>query len=469
MADQQRFAALSGDHNPIHLDPLASRRTALGSPIIHGVHGVLWALEKYCGVELPSVVRLDVSFPGPIYVGDEVLARAVKRSQDEVRITLTTGNAIATVITVQSGRGAELRLLDAIGEKVARPSGASIVTPVELVFEQVADLSGWLAPNAEVAAVSQAFPALSGVVSAERLNGIVLLSRLVGMVCPGLHSIFQGFAIDIVEPIDALLGYFVKEIDDRFRLVRMAVEGCGLRGDVTAFMRVPPVAQPSMAQIKTMVQEGSFLGADVLVVGGTRGLGEVTAKACAAGGARVVITYATGMDDAERVSFDIRRHGGICDILSLDVRGDIPTQLAALHRSPTHLYYFATGAIAKRRTEFFSSTVLAEFVMFYATGFLRVCEALLEVKGHDLRALYPSSTAIDEAPKGWTEYAMAKVAGEVLCNAINTRLPGVTVVVRRLPRILTDQTASLLAVGTAEILSILLPIIDEIQRNQNDG
>ena len=39
--DQLRFAELSGDWNPVHVDPVAARRTPYGQ-IVHGVHAVAW-------------------------------------------------------------------------------------------------------------------------------------------------------------------------------------------------------------------------------------------------------------------------------------------------------------------------------------------------------------------------------------------------------------------------------------------
>jgi acyl dehydratase len=44
--DQTFFAALSGDWNPMHMDPVAARRTQAGLPAVHGIHGLLWALEN---------------------------------------------------------------------------------------------------------------------------------------------------------------------------------------------------------------------------------------------------------------------------------------------------------------------------------------------------------------------------------------------------------------------------------------
>ena len=37
IADQRRFADLSGDSNPMHMDPVAARRLLSGQLVVHGV------------------------------------------------------------------------------------------------------------------------------------------------------------------------------------------------------------------------------------------------------------------------------------------------------------------------------------------------------------------------------------------------------------------------------------------------
>ena len=49
-----------------------------------------------------------------------------------------------------------------------------------------------------------------------------------------------------------------------------------------------------------------FAGSTALIVGGSRGLGALTAKILAAGGGKVIITYATGRADAEDLTEEIR-------------------------------------------------------------------------------------------------------------------------------------------------------------------
>jgi phosphoenolpyruvate-protein kinase (PTS system EI component) len=60
------------------------------------------------------------------------------------------------------------------------------------------------------------------------------------------------------------------------------------------------------------------------------------------------------------------------------------------------------------------------------------------------------------------EYSMAKAAGELLCAEMNRFLGGIRVITRRLPRILTDQTASVMSVQSSDPSEIMLPIIREM-------
>src|SRR5688572_29550477 len=70
----------------------------------------------------------------------------------------------------------------------------------------------------------------------------------------------------------------------------LAIAGGGLVGTVDSFARQPPVPQKSSREFVGLVEPGAFTGSTALVIGGSRGLGEVTAKLLAAGGAKVTIT-----------------------------------------------------------------------------------------------------------------------------------------------------------------------------------
>ena len=77
-ADQTRFAAISGDRNPMHLDAVLARRTQAGVPVVHGVHLLLWGLDVLARAEpvLPPMRRLKAHFKQFVAV-DETVAVAL--------------------------------------------------------------------------------------------------------------------------------------------------------------------------------------------------------------------------------------------------------------------------------------------------------------------------------------------------------------------------------------------------------
>jgi len=63
---------------------------------------------------------------------------------------------------------------------------------------------------------------------------------------------------------------------------------------------------------------------------------------------------------------------------------------------------------------------------------------------------------VEEHPVGFAEYVAAKLAGEAVCNVWRRLHPEQTVVVERLPPLITDQTVAKLGSGTEGNLKIVL-------------
>ena len=271
------------------------------------------------------------------------------------------------------------------------------------------------------------------------------LSRLVGMDCPGLHSLLS--FVDVKFSSEEEINYNIKTVHERYSLMEINVSG-SVEGTVKAFMPPAPVVQPDMTAVAAAVSTTAFKDQCALIVGGSRGLGEVTAKIIAAGGGDVIITYHTGVRDAERVVVEITKWGGRCDLFQLDVTKSVKLDL---EKPPTHLYYFATPRILKHSDVLFDTQLFQKFCAIYIDGFIKVYDECRKIADNKLRVFYPSSVAVDGILENLPEYAAAKAAGEMLCREVK----GVT---RRLPRMNTDQTAAIPVVPGADTLELMLEI-----------
>ena len=464
--DQIFFARLSGDFNPIHMDPLAARRTQAGAPVVHGIHAVLWALDKLAenGMVTGEVSGVKVQFIKFIYVASTVMLNLRHRDEKSIKVELVVGGLTTTILTLTFGTSKQTCeiALPGVLERVVEREPAILID-----LKEAAAQSGWMDVNRALTKSEGQFPHADSAIGARRVAAIAVLSTLTGMVCPGMYSLFAAFAIDLVEDSNHkdAVGFSVSETDERFRMIRMNVSGAGMRGSVQAFLRWPPIGQASLDEVSKVVAPAEFAGSTALIVGGSRGLGALTAKVIAAGGGKVIVTFATGRKDAEKLAEEICGHTAqdACRVIQYDVRQDAASQLKLLETEVSHLYYFATTSIFRQKDGFFVSSLLDEFIEVYVKGFYDCCRVLSKNGSRALIAYYPSTVAIDNNPLSIIEYTMAKVAGEILCANMNRANTRTRVVVSRLPRLMTDQTATVVPATTAEPLDVLLPVIRQVQ------
>ena len=109
MDDQRRFSLLSGDHNPLHLDSVAARRTLHGAPVVHGVHLVLtgmeaalrWFLDKRRHPK--SITELTANFIKPIMCGTLVEFLLMESSAEKCLISVCVENETACNLSIHFG------------------------------------------------------------------------------------------------------------------------------------------------------------------------------------------------------------------------------------------------------------------------------------------------------------------------------------------------------------------------------
>ena len=85
-ADFDRFARISGDDNPIHVDAEFAARTRFGRTLAHGMMLYSLVVHVIRSELLPGSVELeqDLVFPGPVFAGDDLTIDAEVVSVDRM-------------------------------------------------------------------------------------------------------------------------------------------------------------------------------------------------------------------------------------------------------------------------------------------------------------------------------------------------------------------------------------------------
>ena len=460
------FAELSGDWNPIHVDALRARRLLFGARVVHGMAGVLRMLDAFLasGGAVPGSIR--VTFRAPLLLdrpaavelrvpgadGAAAGAAAID-GREPIRLVLRCGDEEA-ITAVLGGRGEPVDV--APRERVPLRTN-----PQARFFDDAGPRSGAVSVDTDTARLRAIFPAAWRELGPGRVTALAALSRLVGMILPGEDSLFVAASLEFVgagHSLEPMLAWEVTRARAAVAPVEVAVAGAGISGSVSAVYRPKPVEQPSMAMLRALVRPGEFRGEHALVIGGSRGLGEVMAKLVAAGGGAVTLTYARGRQDAERVQAEIAPFARWSEVMQADV--DDLTSLMTSIPAPTQVSYMATPTI----TAAGDAADHARLADLYVDRFAAMVAQVVQAGWRPVSIFYPSTVFIDAPPAGMEPYARAKRAGELVCRELSAEHPELSIVVRRLPRMATDQTNALIRQPCADAVPILLEVVRALAR-----
>ena len=458
--DGQFFAECSGDYNPIHIDPIISRRLMFGQPIAHGLHVVLWALDVWYADKNQNteLVSLNVSFPKAVVLEKTTVYKLVKDNDFESIIEVSQNNIICAKIKIKTKQDQRDNLVimspGYIDDLIPR------VLPKDLKFDELKNASGILLQYLKEDKFSEVFPNIFKNLSKHYIATLLSSTRVIGMHCPGLNSLISSleFLFESNDNQENTLKYNVSKVDDRFNMLFIDLSTSNFEGKIRTFMRPSLVNQLSFTDVIAHVKPDEFFGQKVLVVGGSRGLGEITTKILVAGGASVRFTYNRGFADAEKVQKEISSVKGYVEKIKLDVLDtDSYTSILDGDWVPTHCYYFPTPFIFSGVKGKFSESLFEEFNSVYVSSFIKLV-TFLRQKG-TLNYFYPSTTALDEMPDNMVEYTISKYAAQKACEILNNNDNSINIQLYKFPRMETDQTVSFLPVKNHDPLEYTLSFI----------
>lgn len=462
---QAGFARLSGDHNPVHVDRQAGQRSAFGDVVVHGMNTLLSTLESCLANGTLSGKRwsrLQVQFLKPIFVGEAIDIVCVSRDDKRVRLVARVGEADLVRITLV-GDAQTGPILDP-GAPLEGPEreAPAFGHPREHSIQDGEGLAGTLPLAVDAAQLHSRYPHVVAWLGERRTAGIALLSTVIGMEWPGLHSLFTEARIVLVpfaEQLSQKIAFRVTSADLDKAVTSCTVEAPGLSAELTAFFRPPPVDALSASDFRGQLAGRPFEGVTAVVVGGSRGLGAIAAQLLADGGADIVLSYRRAAAEAEATSRSIRELGADCEVVQFTAGEEFPLQLLADPKRPVALLYFASPHIFRRRTRRYSRAWLDEFLDVYVDAFIAAVQSILRWTQGPVAVLYPSTEALDRPMDQIIEYAAAKAAGEAVCQALSASNRRLTIETPRLPRLLTNQTNSIVKVEAEDPIEVLQPIL----------
>lgn len=102
-ADFDLFARISGDDNPIHVDPAFSARTRFGRTVSHGMllYSWAWALiaAHFAGRKMTAA---SLMFPNPTFADEEIAFVLETAGDDRARLTVRRASDEAVVLDLET-------------------------------------------------------------------------------------------------------------------------------------------------------------------------------------------------------------------------------------------------------------------------------------------------------------------------------------------------------------------------------
>ena len=434
--DQLAFATLSGDFNPAHLDPNYARRLIWGGASVHGIHQVFFGINYWLKSKNKKYIfqKFNAKFLKPLLVTSKFNIE-VTELEKSVEIRLISSNIVTTRINFSYKTVSHL-----YNENFPNRTFVESL-PSQLGIENIDSLERFEEVCFDQTLLLKLFPNIFYHFCHIQIGVALSTTRIVGMKCPGLNSIFSELALGFTgQPNRDILSvlYKVDRIHKIFKRIDFKFSFPQMTGKIKTFLRPIPYSQPTIESLSDLIKEKQLHGEKVLVIGGSRGIGEVTLKLLALGGAEVFFTYNKGKIDADRIVGELKQH----DLQVSYFKYDVLKKGQQIKDTFTHLYYFATPFIFTGQKDKFQFESFSTFSEFYLKGFFDIVQQLCD-KGLE-KVFYPSTIAISDCVNGMWEYSAAKAAGEQLCKSLEKRYKHLTIHRPRLPRILTDQTVSVM-------------------------
>jgi 3-oxoacyl-[acyl-carrier protein] reductase len=450
------FAALTGDRSAQHVSESFARRSAYRRPVAHGMLSVGFIALLDCfriGGLRCIPVAITGHFTAPAFPGDSLTLSCepsgVREDRGEADFRYRILNDASGTIVTEGTVAARYERAATSAVSATPDTGARIVSEkLEVRYARLEEIATGQTDTfqfqisnealrdfakllAEGAGSSLAFdaPEWRDQFCLPNLLSILLISTSVGVCLPGAYATFLQFSAESVGEIELGVSYRlmaeVTQLSRSTRIVkkRVMIAAVGedapvlIRGKAAALVNEPSPTMPTMRDLKAHALDTGLKDKVVLVTGASRGIGETTAKLFALLGAKVIVNYHRGADDASRIVDEIRAAGGEAAAVAADVTnpGAVESMMRAAMEKYGAIHVLVNNAARDYRPIPFLRLVWDEVqkdIEVVAKGAFLCCQQAIPrmIEGGGGKIINISSVAVDNPPPDQTKYVMAKSA-----------------------------------------------------------
>lgn len=389
-------------------------------------------------------------FVSPVYAGDQLdLSVSSRGGADnageaafEYRITHAESQNVVTLGAITVAYRAQPRPSHQRGS--TRVDGGMLLRPLELGHFLLEDLPTGTKDAFDFHVTEGAVSAFSDLIAlglgedVEALQdafevpgwlAMLLLSTSVGVSLPGEAATFLEFSARLPAPAELDAVYALRgTVTHRSMATRIVKKelvaarsgrenSAILHAKVATLVNKPPRQMPTLGELASSTGGPGLEGKVALVTGASRGIGETIAKVLALAGAKVIVNYHRGAEDADRIVGEIAAAGGEALAVAADVTS--PEEVRELLRRGVERYgaldVLVNNAARDYRPIPFLQLTWEEIqkdLDVIAKGAFLCCRhaipLMLERGGGKI--INVSSVATDDPPPDQTKYVMAKSA-----------------------------------------------------------
>ena len=451
------FSNLSGDSNPIHIDSIEARKSIAGECIVHGMHSFLWSLETLTNEIQYLFSNYEINFKRYIPLNFEVNCFW---DPIEKKLTIEKGGIIFLLVRYYGGINNNLPKdwLLVNHEDTLKSPKVNALSKYKKGYKVFSIYGG------DIETSKLLFPKLSSQVGVNLIYEISIISNIIGMQIPGFNSLFVSCKLSLKKDFNVIPNFKIISFHEHLKLLKILYQGKNIISEMQAFSTPRMPERIIKNELKSeLINKNLYKNKKVLIVGGSRGIGSYLVHVINLLGGEISFTYKNGLNEAKKLSNEIISNNPNNPVKSFkfDVISD--NYLDIFKFNYDYLFYFATPKIFGKIGTDFDSLRYQQFEKIYCDSFEEIALNFINKGGENI--FYPSSVALDEMVKGLEEYKMAKEKGELICSKIKNKFD-VNLLVKRLPRILTDQTLTLLPVNSVNPLDAAIEIAHQVIKSQ---